>query len=122
MERFFAKSPQRSARGSTSSLSEQSLSVGKRGIIATLSKRIKGYVVTKVVVSSVTGVAVWLVLTVLGVEMAMVFGLFAFLLNFVPSVGSIISTVLPLPIVLVASLPAAHPCLGAPPLGTQSTS
>ena len=37
----------------------------------------------------------------------MVFGLFAFLLNFVPSVGSIISTVLPLPIVLVGDYSVA---------------
>ncbi|WP_143300823.1 AI-2E family transporter, partial [Candidatus Entotheonella palauensis] len=30
-----------------------------------------------------------------------VFGLFAFLLNFIPSIGSIIATLLPLPVVLV---------------------
>ena len=72
-----------------------------KGTLGDVERRIKGYVVTKVVVSTVTGVAVWLVLSLLGVEMAMVFGLFAFLLNFVPSVGSIISTVLPLPIVMV---------------------
>ena len=55
---------------------------------------------TKVVVSSVTGVLTWLTLMLLGVEMAVVFGLLAFLLNFIPSVGSIISTVLPLPVVI----------------------
>ncbi|MEE8467783.1 MAG: AI-2E family transporter [Planctomycetota bacterium] len=78
-----------------------------KGTLGDVEQRIKGYVVTKVVVSTVTGIAVWLTLTLLGVEMAMVFGLFAFLLNFVPSVGSIISTVLPLPIVLVGDYSVA---------------
>ena len=78
-----------------------------KGTLGDVEQRIKGYVVTKVVVSTVTGIAVWLALTVLGVEMAMVFGLFAFLLNFVPSVGSIISTMLPLPIVLMGDYTVA---------------
>jgi AI-2 transport protein TqsA len=48
-----------------------------------------------------TGIGVWLILTLLGVEMALVFGLFAFLLNFVPNVGSLVATLMPLPIVLL---------------------
>jgi len=70
------------------------------GTLGEVEQRIKGYVMTKVVVSSVTGVLTWLTLMLLGVEMAVVFGLLAFLLNFIPSVGSIISTVLPLPVVI----------------------
>ena len=42
------------------------------------------------------------VLAVLGIDLALVFGLFAFLLNFIPSVGSLIATLLPLPIVLMS--------------------
>ena len=71
------------------------------GTLGDVENRIRGYVMTKVIVSSITGILVWLILSVLNVEMALVFGVFAFLLNFVPSVGSIISTVLPLPIVLI---------------------
>ena len=70
------------------------------GTLGDVERRIKGYVTTKLVVSAVTGVLTWLVLVLLGIEMALVFGLFAFLFNFVPSVGSIIATLLPLPIVL----------------------
>jgi AI-2 transport protein TqsA len=44
---------------------------------------------------------------VLGIDLAMVFGLFAFLLHFIPSIGSIVATLLPLPVVLVN--PAVSP-------------
>lgn len=71
------------------------------GMLGDVERRIKGYVTTKTYVSAITGVLVGLCLSVLGVEMAVVFGLFAFLMNFIPSVGSIFSTLLPLPIVLM---------------------
>ncbi|MFP4353655.1 MAG: AI-2E family transporter [Phycisphaerae bacterium] len=59
------------------------------------------YIATKFTVSAVTGTAVGLTLWLLGVQLAMVFGLLAFLLNFIPSIGSIIATLLPLPVVLL---------------------
>ncbi|MBW2280876.1 MAG: AI-2E family transporter [Deltaproteobacteria bacterium] len=62
--------------------------------------QVQRYLLTKAVLSSVTGVLVGLTLTVLGVDLALVFGLFAFLLNFIPSIGSVIATLLPLPVVL----------------------
>ena len=39
-------------------------------------------------------------LSALGVDLALVFGLFAFLLNFIPNIGSVIATLLPLPVVM----------------------
>jgi AI-2 transport protein TqsA len=72
------------------------------GVLGEAEAGIKRYIVTKVVVSMVTGVMVGLTLTLLGIEMALMFGLFAFLLNFIPSIGSVISTLLPLPVVLVS--------------------
>ncbi len=63
---------------------------------------IKQYILTKVLVSATTGILVGLTLWLLGVELAMVFGLLAFLLNFIPSIGSVISTLLPLPVVLLS--------------------
>ncbi len=63
---------------------------------------IKQYILTKVLVSATTGILVGLTLWLLGVELAMVFGLVAFLLNFIPSIGSVISTLLPLPVVLLS--------------------
>ena len=66
-----------------------------------IKESIQGYLITKTVVSAITGVLVGVTLTVLEVDMAVAFGLFAFVLNFIPNVGSIISTLLPLPIVLL---------------------
>jgi AI-2 transport protein TqsA len=46
----------------------------------------------------VTGILVWLILWGFGLHMAPLFGLLAFLFNFIPSIGSIIATLLPIPI------------------------
>lgn len=63
--------------------------------------RIKRYIVTKVLLSAMTGILVGLTLWMLGVELAMVFGLLAFLLNFIPNIGSVVATLMPLPVVLL---------------------
>jgi AI-2 transport protein TqsA len=71
--------------------------------------RVKRYLLTKVVVSGSTGILVGLTLWLLNVPLAMVFGLLAFLLNFIPSIGSVVATLLPLPVVVLnpdLSLPA----------------
>ena len=47
--------------------------------------------------SAVTGFLVAVVLAVLGVQAAVLFGLLTFLLNFIPNVGSFIATLLPAP-------------------------
>lgn len=73
---------------------------GSRGIKGEIERRIKRYIVVKVALSAATGAAVWLILLALGVDLAVVFGLMAFFLNFIPSVGSIVATLLPLPVVL----------------------
>lgn len=67
-----------------------------------VERGIKRYILTKVLVSATTGMLVGLTLWLLGVELAMVFGLLAFLLNFIPSIGSVVSTLLPLPVVLLS--------------------
>lgn len=60
--------------------------------------KVRRYVGTKVVISLVTGLLVWLSLSRLGLPLASVFGILAFLLNFIPSIGSVISTLLPIPV------------------------
>jgi predicted PurR-regulated permease PerM len=49
------------------------------------------YIMLKTVTSALTGVLVWLMLRVLRVESAEFLGLLAFVLNFVPTIGSIIA-------------------------------
>ncbi len=67
-----------------------------------IEAKIQHYIVTKGIISLATGGLVGLTLAVLGIDLALVFGLLAFLLNFIPSVGSIIATLLPLPVVVVS--------------------
>jgi len=63
--------------------------------------RIKRYLLTMLLTSGITGVLVGLVLTVLDVRFGWMFGFLAFLLNFIPSIGSVIATLLPLPVALI---------------------
>jgi predicted PurR-regulated permease PerM len=64
-----------------------------------LSSSIYGYLGIKAAISAVTGLLIYIWLTILGVDYAVLWGLIAFLLNFVPTVGSFIATV---PAVLLA--------------------
>ncbi len=79
------------------SSSQQPLS----GIWAEVRDSSQRYIVTKIGTSAVTGVLTGLILASLGVQPALTFGLLAFLLNFIPSLGSIVATLLPLPILLI---------------------
>jgi AI-2 transport protein TqsA len=63
--------------------------------------KIRKYVGIKILISAVTGVLVWMTLAIIGLKLAGVFGVLAFLLNFIPSIGSIIVTFLPVPIAVV---------------------
>lgn len=63
-----------------------------------IDQKIRRYIVTKLVVSAFTGFFVWFTLSRFDLELAVVFGILAFLLNFIPSIGSIVSTFLPLPV------------------------
>ncbi len=72
------------------------------GVWSEIESNVQRYLGTKAALSAATGVLVGLTLGLLGVDLALVFGLFAFLLNFIPSIGSVIATLLPLPVVLVS--------------------
>jgi AI-2 transport protein TqsA len=67
-----------------------------------MESRIRSYTLTMTALSGVTGILVGVVLWFFGVQAAAVFGLLTFLLNFIPNVGSFISIILPIPIVLLA--------------------
>ncbi|HOI09037.1 MAG TPA: AI-2E family transporter [Myxococcota bacterium] len=73
----------------------------KSGIWREIDTRVKRYILVKFATSALTGVLVAGILSILGLDLAVVFGVLAFLLNFIPSVGSIIATLLPLPVALV---------------------
>jgi AI-2 transport protein TqsA len=72
--------------------------VVRSGVYADIDQKVRRYIATKVIASTVTGLLVWVALAVIKLELAGVFAILAFLLNFIPSVGSVISTFLPIPI------------------------
>lgn len=72
------------------------------GTFGEIRHSVESYLVSKVVISAATGLLVGTTLALLGVPLAMAFGVLAFLLNFIPNVGSLISTLLPLPVVIVS--------------------
>lgn len=67
-----------------------------------LRARVKEYLRVKILVSAMTGFGTFLILKVLGVDLAMVFGLMAFFLNFIPNIGSAVAILLPLPVIVLA--------------------
>ena len=77
-------------------------SAPQTGVAREIVQRVQRYIVTKGLMSGATGLLVGLTLWILDVDLALVFGVLALLLNFMPSVGSIVATLLPLPIVLVS--------------------
>lgn len=62
---------------------------------------VQRYLVIKTGVSAVTGVCVALLLAAVGVDFAVLWGLVAFLLNFIPNIGSIIAAVPAMAVALV---------------------
>jgi len=72
------------------------------GILAEVESSIKRYLLAMAFFSGLTGVLVGMTLQFFGVEFAWMFGFLAFLLNFIPNIGSLIATLLPLPVALLS--------------------
>ena len=73
----------------------------KDSIAARIRLRVRQYLSMKLGLSLLTGGLVWLVLIAFDVPMAAMFGVLTVVLNFIPSVGSIVATLLPMPFVLL---------------------
>jgi AI-2 transport protein TqsA len=73
----------------------------RSGLKAEIDNRVKKYVIVKIITSVSTAIIVGTVLGFAGVDLAFMFAVFTFLLNFIPSVGSIIAVLLPLPVILL---------------------
>jgi AI-2 transport protein TqsA len=63
---------------------------------------IRAYIFNMVGISALTGLLVGIALAMLNVDFALEFGVLAFLLNFIPTIGSMIATILPLPVILLS--------------------
>ncbi len=65
------------------------------GIIRRISLQVRRYLIAKALVSAGTGVLVFLVLWLLRVDFPVFWGFLAFILNFIPTVGDLVATLLP---------------------------
>lgn len=63
-------------------------------IVARIIHSVNRYLLVKTLVSAITGVIVWGVAVLFGLELAIALGVITFILNYIPSVGSIIATAL----------------------------
>ena len=82
-------------------LGDSSTAVRQNGVWTEIESGIRHYIVTKTVISLVTGALFGVVLWAFGIPLALVFGLLAFLLNYIPNIGPIIASLLPLPLILL---------------------
>ncbi len=61
--------------------------------LTSIADDVKRYLAIKTAISLITGLIVMIWLTIIGVKYAILWGLIAFLLNFVPNIGSIIAAI-----------------------------
>lgn len=66
-----------------------------------VGRTVNRYLLLKVCISVLTGLLTWGVLALIGLPFAFVFGFVAFAFNFIPSIGSFLSVVFPIPIAYV---------------------
>lgn len=71
------------------------------GPLSAINKQVRDYLALKTVISIVTGVAFGAVLWIFGVPMSLTFGLLAFLLNYIPNIGPIVASLLPVPLIVL---------------------
>ncbi|MBD8163850.1 AI-2E family transporter [Erwinia persicina] len=84
--------------------------------IAGLHRALKGvthYLALKTLISLATGILVWLALMALGVKFALLWGLVAFVLNFVPNIGPVIAGIPPVLQALLLNTPLEAGLVGA---------
>ncbi|MBC8145108.1 MAG: AI-2E family transporter [bacterium] len=96
--------------------------IGK--VIENIDIQVRQYLVTKTILSLAMGVFTSAVLALFGVDFAILWGLLAFLLNYIPNVGSLAATILPVliaflqfdsllrPLILLAVLVVGHNIIG----------
>lgn len=97
----------------------------RTGMLADIERTFREYLVEMTIISTLTATLVGLVLWGLGLQMAWLFAFLVFILTYIPNVGGIIATLLPIPIayaqfnnpwmiVAVAAIPGAiHVVIGS---------
>lgn len=70
-------------------------------ILASIDENMKKYLFTKTAISAATGLCSFILLKIIGLEYAGVWGFILFLLNYIPTIGSILACILPIAYALI---------------------
>lgn len=85
-------------RGKATAKIRRALSPAQSGqvleALENINSQVRRYLGVKTLLSLANGLTVWIVLEIFGVDFALVFGFLAFLLNYIPNIGSLIATLL----------------------------
>ena len=73
----------------------------KTSLASSIEKRISYYLIIKIFVSLLAAVATWVILTATHTELAGMFAVLTFVLNFIPNIGPFIATALPMPVLFL---------------------
>ncbi|KLU02067.1 transport facilitation [Rhodopirellula islandica] len=74
---------------------------GENTLAYQVNRQVRSYLFVKTMISLATGIVFGMALWLFGVPMALTFGLLAFLLNYIPNIGPILASILPLPFILL---------------------
>ena len=73
-----------------------------RFILTSIDENMKKYLFTKTFISAATGLSAYIALKIIGIEYASVWGFIIFILNYIPTIGSILACVLPIAYALIS--------------------
>ena len=73
----------------------------KNKLMIEIDHRVRQYLLTKLATSSLTAAIVGLFFYFVGLDFAFTFTVLVFVLNFIPTIGSIIATLIPIPVALI---------------------
>ena len=82
-------------------------------IFSAIAAQLSRYLSAQVAISLATGIFVWLALTLIKVDFAVTWGILAFFLNFIPTIGSIAASIPPILLALVQFYPRFGPGIAA---------
>lgn len=82
-------------------LLQKSKSYFKPGIVTEIQKKVQTYVSRKTVISLGTAVSAMVIMSSFRLDFIVILGVLTFILNFIPSIGSIIATIFPITIYLL---------------------
>lgn len=79
-----------------------------RDVLLSISRQVSRYLGLQLMISAVTGLCVWIALSALEIDFPRTWGMLAFVLNFVPTIGSIIASIPPILIALIQHAPDSY--------------